>query len=317
MTERPPWACPVDGQALRGEAEELRCPDGHAFPVRAGIPRFAGEAVYSEAFGAQWLHFRKTQLDSYTGTTISADRARRCLGERLWDGLAERQVLECGCGAGRFTEVLLGRGARVTSIDLSAAVDANGANFPPDERHRIARADILALPFPPRSFDVVFCLGVIQHTPDPERSIAALYDQVKPGGSLVLDHYSRKLQWRLSTGPIFRGVLKRLPPDRGLAASRRIVDTLLPLHRRAGRADVIVRRLSPVQAYYGKLPLSDELQREWALLDTHDALRDWHKHFRTMAQIEATLRALGLDDLWCVEGGNGVEARGRRPAEAG
>jgi 2-polyprenyl-3-methyl-5-hydroxy-6-metoxy-1,4-benzoquinol methylase len=316
MTEWPPWTCPFDGRPLREDNAALSCPAGHAFPLRAGIARFVEDEGYSGAFGAQWLEFRKTQLDSYTGTSISAERARRCLGERLWAELGERQVLECGCGAGRFTEVLLGRDAHVTSIDLSAAVEANQTNFPQDERHRVAQADILALPFLARSFDVVFCLGVVQHTPDPERSIRALYEQVRPGGWLVFDHYSHRLGWLLSAAPAFRSVLKRLPPERGLAASKLLVDALLPLHRRAGRAGVLVRRLSPVQAYYGKLPLSEELQREWALLDTHDALRDWHKHFRTQAQIEATLRGLGLVDVWCAEGGNGVEARGRRPVES-
>jgi SAM-dependent methyltransferase len=316
MRDWPPWACPVDGGPLRDEHAALSCQTGHAFPVSGDIPRFVEGEGYSEAFGAQWLEFRKTQLDSYTGTSISAERARRCLGEPLWADLGERQVLECGCGAGRFTEVLLERGARVTSIDLSAAVEANQTNFPQGERHRVAQADVLALPFAPRSFDVVFCLGVVQHTPDPEQAIRALYEQVKPGGWLVFDHYSRRLGWWLSTAPLFRAVLKRLPAERGLGASKLLVETLLPLHRRAGRAGVLVRRLSPVQAYYGKLPLSDDLQREWALLDTHDALRDWHKHFRTRAQIEGTLRGLGLVDVWCAEGGNGVEARGRRPLES-
>jgi 2-polyprenyl-3-methyl-5-hydroxy-6-metoxy-1,4-benzoquinol methylase len=316
MTEWPAWTCPVDGLRLRGDQAELRCSAGHAFPVRAGIPRFAAQADYAEAFGVQWLRFRKTQLDSYTGAPISAERARRCLGEKLWSDLDGQQVLECGCGAGRFTEVMLERGARVTSVDLSAAVEANQANFPQDDRHRIAQADILALPFALRSFDVVFCLGVVQHTPNPERAIAALYEQVKPGGWLVFDHYSRRLGWWLSTAPLFRAVLKRLPAERGMQVSERLVDTLLPLHRRAGRASVLVRRISPVQSYYRTLPLQEDLQREWALLDTHDALRDWHKHFRSRAEIEATLTKLGLADVWCAEGGNGVEARGRRPAES-
>ena len=307
----PPYVCPVDGEPLDG-GSALRCPGGHEYPVRDGIPRFAG-GRYADAFGAQWLRFRRTQLDSHSGTTISRDRARRCLGP-AWDELDGAEVLECGCGAGRFTEVLLGRGASVTSVDLSAAVDANQANFPQDEGHRVAQADILALPFPPRSYDVVFCLGVVQHTPDPERTIAALYEQVRPGGWLVLDHYSRRLQWWLSTAPLFRAVLKRLPDERGLAATDRVVKLLLPLHRRArGPVATVARRVSPVQAYYDKLPLGDDAQYEWALLDTHDALRDWHKHFRSRAEIERTLRELGLVDVWCVEGGNGVEARGRRP----
>jgi 2-polyprenyl-3-methyl-5-hydroxy-6-metoxy-1,4-benzoquinol methylase len=313
MSGWPRWACPLDGEALEGEPD-LRCPGGHVFPRRDGVPRFAGPARYAEAFGAQWLRYRRTQLDSHTGTTISRDRLRRCLGEELWADMDGLHVLECGCGAGRFTEVLLERGAAVTSVDLSVAVEANQANFPQGPRHRVAQADILALPFEPRSFDVVLCLGVVQHTPDPEQTMRALYEQVRPGGGLVFDHYSRRTQWWLSTAPVFRAFLKRLSPERGLAATARLVRLLLPLHRRAGRAGIVLRRLSPVQAYYGTLPLDAEAQREWALLDTHDALRDWHKHFRSRARIEEELAALGLENVSCTEGGNGVEARGRRPA---
>ena len=315
MTVAPPWTCPAHGEPLAEQPDRLSCPRGHSFAVRGGIARFVEAGAYADAFGAQWNRYRRTQLDSYTGTTISRDRARRCLGE-VWDGLDGLEVLECGCGAGRFTEVLLERGARVTSVDLSDAVEANAANFPPGDSHRVAQADVLALPFPPQSFDVVFCLGVVQHTPDPERTIRALYEQVRPGGALVFDHYSRRLPWWVSTAPLFRAVLRRLPPERGLAATERLVRLLLPLHRRArGRAATVLRRLSPVQAYYGKLPLAEEAQVEWALLDTHDVLTDWYKHFRTRVQIEQTLRGLGLVDVVVREAGNGVEARGRRPAQ--
>ena len=65
----------------------------------------------------------------YTGIPISRTRLRRCLGEAVWKRLAGLDVLECDCGAGRFTEVLLDDGARVTSVDLSEAVDANAENF--------------------------------------------------------------------------------------------------------------------------------------------------------------------------------------------
>lgn len=311
MTNRTAYACPADGTALEGESE-LRCSEGHVFAVRDGIPRFAGDA-YSSAFGTQWRAFRRTQLDSHTGLPISADRARRCLGP-AWNELEGAQVLECGCGAGRFTEVLLGRGADVASIDLSSAVDANQENFPQNAYHRVAQADIRKLPFTPQTFDVVFCLGVVQHTPDPEASIGALYEHVKPGGWLVIDHYSRRWQWLLSTAPAFRAVLKRLSNDRGLAATEQLVKTLLPLHRRArGAAATLLRRVSPVQSYFDKLPLENRDQYEWAVLDTHDALRDWFKHFRTPTQIEVALRDLGLVDVWVATGGNGVEARGRRP----
>src|SRR5437870_8581674 len=129
-----------------------------------GIPRFVPNSNYAAAFGTQWKKYRLTQLDSYTRTTITKDRAERCVGEKLWDELGGKQVLECGCGAGCFTEILLAKKAFVTSIDLSDAVDANQETFPQGEIHRIAQADVLKLSFAPYQFDVVFYLGVIQHT---------------------------------------------------------------------------------------------------------------------------------------------------------
>jgi len=309
----PRYRCPVDLEELAAAGDALACAHGHRFAVVAGIPRFVSGPTYSDAFGAQWRRYRLTQLDSHTGTAISADRVRRCLGKELWAGLEGRDVLECGCGAGRFTEVLLALGARVTSVDLSDAVDANQQNCAQDERHRIAQADLRRLPFAPRSFDLVFCLGVVQHTPEPEQTIAALYEHVKPGGWLVFDHYTRRLGWALSLAPLFRRYFLRLDAETSLRRTETLVDTLLPLHRRAGRLRPLLTRVSPVLDYYETLPqLDGGAQREWALLDTHDALTDRYKHVRSRGQIRAVLDALGLVDVWCEFGGNGVEARGRR-----
>ena len=314
----PGWYCLEHATPLIDAPDKLVCSSGHEIPRAQGIPRFVSGDTYADLFGAQWNRFPHTQLDSYTGKPITSDRVRRCLGPELWAGLAGKHVLECGCGAGRFTEVLLAQGARVTSIDLSSAVDANARNFPIGPNHRIAQADILQLPFAQRSFDIVFCLGVIQHTPSPERTIESLYEHVAPGGSLVIDHYTYTIGWYTKTAPLFRAWLKRLPPDRAARITERMVDVLLPVHKRIAHVPVarsIVHRLSPVLSFYVLYPeLDDRLQREWALLDTHDSLTDWYKHFRTANQIRRTLERLGVADIWCERGGNGVEARGSRPA---
>jgi SAM-dependent methyltransferase len=318
MNTWPHWYCVEHKKALVVHPDRLACSEGHALPAVQGIPRFVTGETYADHFGTQWNHYRRTQLDSYTGKPITRDRIRRCLGEELWNSLSGKQVLECGCGAGRFTEVLLDQGAYVTSVDLSSAVDANARNFPIGARHRIAQADILRLPFEPGSFDVVFCLGVIQHTPRPERTIEALYACVAPGGALVIDHYTYTIGWYTKSAPVFRAWLKRLPAESALRVTERLVDLFLPWHKRVAHiplARSIVHRVSPVLSYYVLYPeLEDALQREWALLDTHDSLTDWYKHFRTRGQIEKFLRKLGLKDIWCEYGGNGVEARGNRPS---
>ena len=240
---------------------------------------------YAAAFGLQWNVYRKTQLDSYTKVPTSFDRSRRCIGEPCWEMLHRPQrtdVLEVGCGAGRFTEVMLAAGACVTSVDFSSAVDANQENFPQSEKHRILQADALKLPFADQQYDVVFCLGVIQHTPSPEETIRKLYAQVKPGGWLVIDHYTYKLSYYTKTSPLFRQVLRRLSPEQGLKWTERLTKFFFPLHRAARKiyiAQALVSRISPVISYYHAYPLPDNLQREWSFLDTHDSLTDWYKHF--------------------------------------
>jgi 2-polyprenyl-3-methyl-5-hydroxy-6-metoxy-1,4-benzoquinol methylase len=322
----PPFVCPFDGEALTGDSAgaSLACPSGHAFPVRDGIPRLLENADnYAAAFGAQWHRYRRTQLDSYTGTTYTRDRLRRCLGEAVWQRLHQPQplqVLEAGCGAGRFTEVLLGTPAAVvTSTDLSSAVEPNQQNFPQSDRHRIAQCDINRFPFRPGQFDVVLCLGVVQHTRDPERTIADLYRQVKPGGWLVIDHYRHTLSTSTKfTAILLRPFLKRLPPQQGIAATNALTRWFFPLHRAVRRhkpLQVMLSRVSPILTYFHALPdLSDEHQYEWAELDTHDNLTDWYKRLRTPGSIRNTLTALGMTEISVEKGGNGIEARGRKPA---
>lgn len=313
----PAWTCPVHGQELTARAGFLACPEDDNFPIVEDIPRFVPQSSYADHFGLQWKRYRLTQLDSYTGKPITRDRLRRCLGETLWNNLSGKHVLECGCGAGRFTEILLGQGARVTSIDLSSAVESNAESFPAGPAHRIAQADILKLPFPSQSFDVVLCLGVVQHTPSPKATIAALYRHLAPGGSLVIDHYTYTLGWYTKTAPLFRAWLKRLSPRKAVAVTEWLVDVFLPLHKRFSATPFvrsILLRISPVLSYYSTYPeLDDKLQREWALLDTHDTLTDWYKHFRTRGQIRTYLEELSMSNVVTAYAGNGVEARANRP----
>jgi SAM-dependent methyltransferase len=319
-----PLVCPVDAEALTPTADgsSLECLAGHRFPVRDGIARLlVSQHGYADAFGEQWHEYPKTQLDSFTGTTISGDRLRRCLGEELWQRLGESrvQVLEAGCGAGRFTEVLLRQpGAVVTSTDLSSAVEPNQRNCPQSTLHRILQCDINHFPFLPGQYDVVLCLGVIQHTRDPERTITDLYRQVKPGGWLVIDHYTHSLSLYTRFGEhLLRPILKRLDPARGVAITKALTRWFFPLHRAARGffpLQAVVSRFSPLLTYFHAFPeLNDRQQYEWAELDTHDSLTDYYKHARSGRAIARTLAGLGARQIWTARGGNGVEARCRKP----
>ena len=281
------------------------------------IPRFVNDRNYTSAFGIQWNHFKKTQLDSFSNFPLSESRLKRCLGKELFSGLKGKLVLEAGCGAGRFTEILLHNGANVVSIDMSSAVDANQENFPQNEHHIIAQADICELPFLEGQFDMVVCLGVIQHTEFPDKTLEALYEQVKPGGWLIVDHYIFSWSYLTQVAKIlFRFILKRIHPESAFVITGYLVKIFLPLHRLGRRSrmwQAIMRRVTPVVSYYNDFPnLSDELQEEWALLDTHDNLTDYYKHLTTKKDFKKSMEKLGLENIECWNAGIGVEGRAKK-----
>lgn len=299
------------------ESDKLICED-EIVPIVENIPRFVESGAYASLFGDQWKQFRKTQLDSFTGSPISRLRMERCLGP-LSNQLKGKTVFEAGCGAGRFTEVLLDKGATLVSSDLSTAVEVNAENFPINEHHLVIQADINNMPFDKESFDVVICMGVIQHTPDSEKTISDLYELVKKGGYLIIDHYTFTRSHLFRLAPVYRWFLKRKKPEVTIPYTNRLVKRYLPLHRRFANnklISVLLNRISPVISYYRAFPqFSEEHQEQWAFLDTHDSLTDWYKRFRNKPQIRKKLERLGAQEIWCEYGGNGVEARCRKPLQ--
>jgi len=299
----------------------LVCPRGCQIPVVNKIPRFVNESNYASGFGLQWNAFKKTQLDSATGTTISKDRLARCLGNSV-DALRDRSVLEVGCGAGRFTELMLAAGARVFACDLSMAVEANYDNCHHWPNYFVCQADASRLPVARHAFDYVVCLGVIQHTPDSEATIAALARNLRPGGTLVIDHYGLDYPQNFMQRTL-RWVLIRLPPRVAKSLAIALARALLPVHRltwKNRRGIWRLRRLllkhSPLIDYKDAYSQLDaRLLSEWAILDTHDTLTDRYKHLRSKEQIQNALQSCGLTDIEVCCDGNGVEARARMPAK--
>ena len=286
----PAIVCPFDKLPLTESTDELVCSNGHRWKVLREIPRMVLEqSNYADPFGLQWNTFRQTQLDSHSNTSISYKRLRRCLGEECWAMLSAPKrcdILEAGSGAGRFTDILLGApSAYVTSTDYSSAVEANLDNCPQSDRHRVIQADILFSPFHAEQFDLVLCLGVIQHTPNTEETIGKLFNEVKPGGWLVFDHYALTLRSFLNVNRVIRPVFKRLPPETALRIVRVMVRALFPVHRAVRHRRYLhaaLNQISPITTYFIGLPdLSDSQHYEWSLLDTHDSLTDFYRHRRT------------------------------------
>ncbi|MCF8077799.1 MAG: class I SAM-dependent methyltransferase [Desulfobacterales bacterium] len=325
-----PLICPKHALRLSPSNEHPKsycCPLGCVFPVVGGIPRFVPGNNYADSFGRQWNAFRCTQLDSFTGTSISRDRLKRIAGGSL-DVFKGKTVLEAGCGAGRFTEIMLDAGARLFTADISSAVEANFANFGNNEKYFVCQADIINLPVAPALFDIVVCIGVIQHTPDPKEALNALCAQLKPGGLLLIDHYPPNYQMTFSRRLLRSFLLKHNHNEYSLEFCKILINFLWPLHRLSWqlfrksalknfpllpKIHSMFLRISPVVDYQDAYPeLGPQMLKTWALLDTHDTLTDVYKHLRSSEQIKNDLLHLGMKQIEVHFEGNGIEARARK-----
>jgi len=245
------------------------------FPKKNGAFRIAQEENYSESFGYQWNKFVVTQIDRKGKLEISRERF---FAETGWDeeDLRGKNILEVGSGAGRFTQVMLEHtSANIYSVDYSNAVEANYRNNGPSDRLQLFQASIYELPFAKGQFDKVVCLGVLQHTPDVQRSVQALIDMVKPGGELVVDFYGVNGWWtKLQAKYIFRPITRRLSHERLLKWIDGHVDRMIALSRFFSAVGIgrLVNRFLPLCDIDGTLPpgLTPDQLREWCVLDTFD-----------------------------------------------
>jgi 2-polyprenyl-6-hydroxyphenyl methylase/3-demethylubiquinone-9 3-methyltransferase len=109
-------------------------------------------------------------------------------------GLAGRRVLDVGCGGGLLAEGMARRGARVTGIDLAPAalevarLHALEAGINVDYREVSAEALAAA---EPGAFDLVTCLEMLEHVPDPAGVLQAIARLVRPGGDVVCSTINR------------------------------------------------------------------------------------------------------------------------------
>jgi SAM-dependent methyltransferase len=242
------------------------------YPVIGGVPRFVARENYASGFGLEWTKHARTQYDSYSGIPASE---QRFFGQTGWPrDLSGELILEVGSGSGRFTEQAARTGATVVSLDYSYAVDVNFASNGSRTNVLIVQADVFAMPFPPRTFDRLFCFGMLQHTPNPSRAFAALPSVLKAGGALCADIYKVSF-WRtfVQTKYWVRPFTRRMNPDRLYSRVRRWVDFMWPLAnmiRRLPKGYAINWRL--LVADYSFLGLQGEMLKEWSYLDTFDML---------------------------------------------
>lgn len=279
----------------------MACPAcSQSWPIRDGIPRFvAGPENYSENFAYEWQRWGRVQIDRFADHRLST---KRFLADSRWpaDWLRGKLILDAGCGAGRFTDVAATLGARVVAVDLSDAVSAARANtHGHEDRVDIVQASLFRLPLRVGVFDGVFCMGVIQHTPEPERVVQRLPAYLKAGGRLAYNFY--EIDWRTWLQPIkyaLRVLTRHLSNTMNERLSLALVLAFFPLswllsHVRFVR---IINVMLPICATHDR-ELTVAQQFQWTLLDTFDWYSPRYEIRQSHARIASLLRSLGLEQV--------------------
>jgi len=160
-------------------------------PASAGTGNFdSGELAKFSALAHHWWDPGSTMFSALH----KLNPLRLGWIEAAVGGLAGKRVVDVGCGGGILSEAMAGRGAAVLGIDLAdkplgvarlhklesgAAVD-----------YRLVAAESLAAEAP-GGFDVVTCMEMLEHVPDPASTIRACATLVRPGGSVVVSTINR------------------------------------------------------------------------------------------------------------------------------
>ncbi len=129
-------------------------------------------------------------------------------------GLRGLRVLDVGCGGGILAEAMAARGSRVTGIDLAAkplkVAQLHLLETGLEVEYRLIAPETLAREAP-GSFDVVTCMELLEHVPDPALTVQACSDLVRPAGHVFFSTINRNLKSYLLAVIGAEYVLKLLP----------------------------------------------------------------------------------------------------------
>jgi arsenite methyltransferase len=270
-----------------------------------------------DAFGFKW-----SKRATYESAAVQAE-TKRWLFERYcgddpgqlsrWLDGERKIILDAGCGSGHSALLFFGDHLKrhdYLGVDISNAVDVARTRFAEAGYSAdFLQSDILALPIPNESIDVVFSEGVLHHTDDTRRSLMALAAKVKPGGRMMFYVYAKKAVIREFTDDHVRQALRPLSEEEAWKA----LEPLTKLGVELGRLGVELDVPQDIP-YLGIKAGKMDLQRffywnvckafyrdDYTLEEMNHVNFDWFRPLNCHRHTEGQIRA------WCEEAGLHVE----------
>ena len=194
----------------------LSCENGHSFDLVDGVPVLIpgfdrAAASISGSFGREWSYFRHG-IDRTWAQTVDERRSdflrHVALGQ---EDLIGKRVLDAGCGNGMLSAAVGEFGCDVYACDLSPSVHY-AAHYFKGFPVTFMQANLMQHPFKREAFDVVYCAGVLHHTPDTRSTFNRVAETVAPSGRLFVWLYHRMPQrYQRSQNRKVRSAVARLP----------------------------------------------------------------------------------------------------------
>ena len=277
-------------------------------------PFTLSSSATARTFGYQWTTYniqRPKEDAAYFRAKTGSDPA----------SMRGKLVLDAGCGGGRYTRVAAEAGATVISVDISAAVEkTDSLTFHLPNVH-IIQADIFALPFAPATFDLIYSIGVLHHTPNTKQALNKLIPLLKEDSEIAIWLYPRWPTPVEAYNSLLRAITTRMSLD--------------TLHRMAVMLEPIglwkLRLLSSERWWkrvLGQLlrgltiGVSYHPDREVRICDTFDWFSPPYQWHHSNPEVESWLHGYGLTEIrnlsigqrhYQHNYGNGINFRARRP----
>lgn len=269
-------SCPICHEPLSANADVVHCQKcSKTWPKVNGIPRFV-TSQHLESFGRQWTKYEVAHDDEDRATFQAKT------GLRLAD-LKGLQVLDAGCGGGRYSKVCGEAGAEVFGADHTQAVDKAAQICSHLPNVRFVQADLKQLPFAPESFDVAFSIGVMHHDVDTRAVFAAVAKMVKPGGRYAVWLYRRNQRWQEWINDALRRHTTKMNPDR--------LERWCVWGARLGGIPVVKQTLNKVVNF------SAHPNFENRVCDTFDWYAPAYQYHHTVAELLDWFETAGFTDL--------------------
>lgn len=230
-------------------------------------------------------------------------------------------VLDAGCGMGRYLRVAADAGARVIGMDLSEAARAARELTWDLPGVGVVRGDLFRPPFAEGTFDHIYSLGVLDHTPNPRAAFLQLARLLKPAGRIAIWVYPKEKPLLETIIRAHRGISTRLPLGALVGLSRVTAPIgslkrrmMLSRNRLVERAGVALNLLT--------IGVSMHPDREVRVCDTLDWYAPKYASRHTFDEVAGWFQEAGLIDitdlsrgqtLYHAGQGNGVNVAGRRP----